>query len=155
MLRRRCVPLQMHNVQRSAMMHEAEADPSTVATAFNPMRWPFPGERSGRPTMPRNASALALEHGSDGVPIADIVVKLCGKRMPGPLPASSERLTDSKVHGPISRLILSYQQNRLMVYSNSTSHVIDTSFTVSPLTPKIELEIGNGASRTYNRSSAT
>lgn len=36
------------------------------------MRWPFAARRSGGPEIPRAASALALDSGSDGVLIADM-----------------------------------------------------------------------------------
>ncbi len=44
----------------------------TAQTGFKPMQWPFRSGRSNPSAIPANAWSLALEHGSDGVLIADM-----------------------------------------------------------------------------------
>jgi PAS domain S-box-containing protein len=56
------------------MMHDtdAAAGPFTAAIAFKPMRLPFAGRQSSQPAIRAIAASLALDHGSDGVLIADM-----------------------------------------------------------------------------------
>ena len=64
----------MRNDRRSAMSDEADdaAEPSPGAAPVKTTRWPFLGGRSNRSTILPAASALLLEHSSDGVLIADM-----------------------------------------------------------------------------------
>ena len=56
------------------MMLKADevAAPSTGITELTSLQWPLPGGRSIQPTIPPIAASLAVEHGSDGVLIADM-----------------------------------------------------------------------------------
>lgn len=54
------------------MLHD-ELPGALVETAgFTPMRWPFRGGRASQSVIPVSAWSLALEHGSEGVLIADM-----------------------------------------------------------------------------------
>lgn len=54
------------------MLHDELPGALVETSGFTPMRWPFRGGRANQSAIPVSAWSLALEHGSEGVLIADM-----------------------------------------------------------------------------------